>query len=70
MTATLNPLAIALDGLGFGVLRIAVDGLLPEEEPEPPGPPPIIVADAALYRRPGRRRKELDGFILGNPWLM
>lgn len=39
MTATLNPRAVAVQGIGFSPLLVALQGLLPSDEP----PQPVVI---------------------------
>ena len=73
MTARLNALAIALQGIGFGSLQVALQGLLPIDDT--PIPPDVFTMDVGgeigrYIRRKKRRRREEQAFILGRKWLL
>lgn len=56
MALQLTPLAVALQGIGFGTFLAAVQGLAVVEEPVPPtGPSAPPAQPFARHRRRGRR---------------
>lgn len=63
---SLNPFAIAVQGVGYGPLLVSVQGLYPIEAPEPPPPytPPLGGGAAWGKGKPRKQRLNMPADVI------
>jgi hypothetical protein len=60
MSNALDPLAVALQGIGFGADRMALQGFLPRQKPPVEEEPDAVWWSVAASRRKKRQQEEDD----------